>query len=84
MRIFEMSEKQMMSSSGNQMVAMILDILGIILVLVGGLYEYYHSKSGAGAGIFWLGIVVLIVALILFAWNMMMKKPMMKPMAPKA
>jgi drug/metabolite transporter (DMT)-like permease len=73
-----MTEKQMqMSSMSNKMVAVILDVLGIILVLVGGLYEYYHSKSGAGAGIFWLGIVVLIIALILFAWGMMMKKPMM-------
>lgn len=70
-----MTEKQM-SSSSNQMVAAILDILGIILVLAGGLYEYYHAKSGAGAVIFWVGIVLLIVALILFLWNMM-KKPMM-------
>lgn len=62
---------------GNKMVAMILDILGIILVLAGGLYEYYHAKSGAGAAIFWIGIVLLIVALVLFAWDMM-KKPMQK------
>jgi hypothetical protein len=63
-------------SSSNKMIAIIIDILGIILVLAGGLYEYYHSKSGAGAGIFWLGIVLLFVALILFLWNGM-KKPMM-------
>jgi drug/metabolite transporter (DMT)-like permease len=61
------------------MVAMILDILGILFVLVGGLYQYYHAKSGVGAALFWLGIVLLIVALILFAWNMM-KKPMMQKM----
>lgn len=48
----------------------------MILELAGGLYEYYHSKSGAGAGIFWLGIVLLIVASIFFLWNGM-KKPMM-------
>ena len=71
-----MSGNSQMNASSNQMIAIILDILGIILVLVGGLYEYYHSKSGAGAGIFWLGIVLLIVALILFLWNGM-KKPMM-------
>ena len=65
-----------MMSSSNKMIAIIIDILGIILVLAGGLYEYYHSKSGAGAGIFWLGIVLLFVALILFLWNGM-KKPMM-------
>jgi hypothetical protein len=63
-----MSEKQM-SMNSNQMIATILDILGIIIVLVGGLYEYYHPKSGAGAGVFWLGIVVLIVALIIFIWG---------------
>ena len=62
------------------MVAMILDILGIIFVLVGGLYEYYHAKSGGGAALFWVGIVLLIIALVLFAWNMM-KKPMMTPKA---
>jgi drug/metabolite transporter (DMT)-like permease len=78
-----MSEKQMsgnnqMMASSNQMIAIILDIIGIILVLVGGLYEYYHSKSGAGAGIFWLGIVLLIVALILFLWNGMKKSMMSK------
>ena len=71
-----MCEKQM--SGNNKMIAIILDILGIILVLVGGLYEYYHSKSGAGAGIFWVGIVLLIVALILFLWNGMKKSMMPK------
>lgn len=72
-----MGDKQMSMMGGNKMVAMILDILGIILVLAGGLYEYYHAKSGAGAAIFWIGIVLLIVALVLFAWDMM-KKPMQK------
>jgi O-antigen/teichoic acid export membrane protein len=64
--------------NSNQMIAIILDILGIIIVLVGGLYEYYHPKSGAGAGVFWLGIVVLIVALILFIWSGMKKPSMAK------
>lgn len=72
-----MSEKQMSMMSSNHMIALILDVLGIIFVLVGGLYEYYHAKSGGGAALFWLGIVLLILALILFAWNMM-KKPMMQ------
>ena len=67
-----------MSMNSNQMIATILDILGIIIVLVGGLYEYYHPKSGAGAGVFWLGIVVLIVALILFIWNGMKTPSMAK------
>ena len=67
-----------MSMNSNQMIAIILDILGIIIVLVGGLYEYYHPKSGAGAGVFWLGIVVLIVALILFIWSGMKKPSMAK------
>jgi len=67
-----------MSMNSNQMIATILDILGIIIVLVGGLYEYYHPKSGAGAGVFWLGIVVLIVALIIFIWGGMKKPSMAK------
>jgi drug/metabolite transporter (DMT)-like permease len=75
MRFFE-GDKQMMNSSSNQMVAIILDVLGILFVVVGGLYEYYHAKSAAGAGLFWLGVVLLIVALVLFLWSSM-KKPMM-------
>jgi len=67
-----------MSMNSNQMIATILDILGIIIVLAGGLYEYYHPKSGAGAGVFWLGIVVLIVALIIFVWSGMKKPSMAK------
>jgi drug/metabolite transporter (DMT)-like permease len=66
----------------------ILDVLGIIFVIAGGLVTYAHAKSAAGIGLFWFGIVLLIVALILWAWGMMMMKPMMekpmeKPMAPK-
>ena len=79
-----MTEKQMnmstnqMSTNSNGMIAAIIDILGIIIVVVGGLYEYYHAKSVQGAGLFWLGIVVLIVALILFMWSRMKKPTMAK------
>jgi len=74
-----------MSMNAKMWIGPILDVLGIIFVIAGGLVTYFHSKSGAGVGLFWLGIVLLIVALVLWAWGMMMmKKPMMeKPTAPK-
>jgi protein-S-isoprenylcysteine O-methyltransferase Ste14 len=73
-----MSEKQS-SASSNQMIlqhvrkapllhAVFLDVLGIILVLVGALYTHFHEHSIAGEGVFWVGFVLLIVALILFVW----------------
>ena len=67
-----MSEKQFYASS-NQMVAIILDVLGIILVLVGASIARAHSGQGVGLGIFWVGFVLLIVSLILFVWSM--RKP---------
>ncbi len=70
-----MSEKQFYASS-NQMVAIILDILGIILVLVGATIARAHSGTGVGVGLYWVGFVLLIVALILFVWNM--RKPSME------
>lgn len=72
-----MSDKNMMGNT-NQMVAILLDIFGIILVLVGALYTHYHEGSAAGEGIFWVGWVLLIVALILFVWKMMAKPAMQK------
>ena len=74
-----MSEKQL-SASSDQMVlehvrkapllhAVFLDVLGIILVLVGVLYTHYHEHSSAGEVVFWVGFVLLIVALILFVWS---------------
>jgi hypothetical protein len=72
-----MTENKMLVNT-NQMVAILLDVLGIILVLVGASVARAHSGQGVGLGIFWLGFVLLIVALILFIWNMM-KPTMMKP-----
>ncbi|MGO8807690.1 MAG: hypothetical protein ACLQO7_14060 [Candidatus Bathyarchaeia archaeon] len=67
-----MSEKQFYASS-NQMVAIILDVLGIILVLVGASIARAHSGQGVGLGIYWVGFILLIVALIIFIWSM--RKP---------
>jgi len=72
-----MTENKMLANT-NQMVAILLDVLGIILVLVGASVARAHSGQGVGLGIFWLGFVLLIAALILFIWNMM-KPNMMKP-----
>ena len=67
-----MSEKQFYATS-NQMVAIILDILGILLVLVGATIARAHSGTGVGVLVYWLGFVLLIVALIIFVWSM--RKP---------
>ncbi len=72
-----MTENKMLANT-NQMVAILLDVLGIILVLVGASIARAHSGQGVGLGIFWIGFVLLIVALILFIWNIM-KPNMMKP-----
>ena len=50
------------------------DVLGIVLVLIGGLYTHYHESSAAGEIVFWAGLAMLIVALILFAWAMESRK----------
>ena len=67
-----MSEKQFYATS-NQMVAILLDILGILLVLVGATIARAHSGTGVGVLVYWLGFVLLIVALIIFVWSM--RKP---------
>jgi hypothetical protein len=54
------------------------DVLGIILVLVGALYTHYHEGSSAGEVVFWVGIVLLTVALIIFVWSGMRKPDMSK------
>lgn len=56
--------------------AIAVDIVGIILVLAGGVYTYYHAKSGVGISLFWVGWILLIIALILLVLGM--KKPMQK------
>ncbi len=67
-----MTEKQFYATS-NQVVAILLDALGIILVLVGATIARAHSGEGVGLVIYWIGFILLIVALILFVWNM--RKP---------
>ncbi len=53
--------------------AVFFDVLGIILVLVGALYTHYNEGSSAGEVVFWVGIVLLTVALIMFVWSGMRK-----------
>ena len=55
------------------MVAIVLDILGIIFVLVGATIARAHSGTGMGVLLYWIGFVLLIVALIMFVWHM--RKP---------
>jgi uncharacterized membrane protein (UPF0136 family) len=62
-----------------QLGAMIADILGIILVLAGGLVSYYHgAKSSAGIALFWVGWILLIIALVIMIVNMRKPMPMQK------
>jgi len=57
---------------------LIADVLGIVLVLVGGLVTYAHARSGAGIALFWVGWVLLIIALILMIMGMRKPMPMQK------
>jgi len=62
-----------------QLGALIADVLGIVLVLAGGFESYYHgAKSSAGLALFWVGWILLIIALIIMLMNM--RKPMSMPM----
>ena len=75
-----MREKQSRASSNNRILnhvrkgplphVVFFDVLGLVLVLIGALYTYYHESSSAGEIVFWVGFVMLIVALILFVWVM--------------
>jgi len=63
-----------------QLGAMIADVLGIILVLAAGLESYYHgAKSGASLALFWVGWILLIIALVIMLVSSM-RKPMSMPM----
>ena len=74
-----MSEKQLSVSSNQGILnhirkaplphVVFFDVLGIILVLVGALYTHYHEGSSTGEIAFWVGFVLLIVALILLVWS---------------
>ena len=62
-----------------QIGALIADVLGIIIVLAAGLESYYHgAKSGASVALFWVGWILLIIALIIMLVNM--RKPTPMPM----
>ena len=61
-----------------QLGAMIADVIGIILVLAGGLVTYAHARSGAGIALFWVGWILLIIALVIFLVDM--RKPTQMPM----
>jgi putative Mn2+ efflux pump MntP len=65
---FEMSQKQFVINN-NQMAAIVVDLLGIIFVLVGALIVRAHHPF-LGAVSYWIGFVLLIVALIIFVLGM--------------
>ena len=64
-----MSQKQFIINS-EQMVAISVDVIAIILVLVGALIVHAKSSSRLGLGLYWLGFALLIVALIIFVLTM--------------
>ena len=70
-----MTEKNVVMNN-MQWTALLLDVLGIVLVLAGGFVSYAHARSGLGLGLFWVGWVLLIIALIAFVLTM--RKPMQK------
>ena len=58
--------------NNEQLALVIADVLGIVLVLVGAIINYAHRSAG-GTALFWLGWVLLIIALIMMI--MSMRKP---------
>jgi len=62
-----------------QLGALIADVLGIIIVLAGGLVSYYKgAKYGGGIALFWVGWILLIIALVIMIVNMRKSMPMQK------
>ena len=62
-----------------QLGALIADVLGVIIVLAAGLESYYHgAKSGASVALFWVGWILLIIALIIMLVGMRKPMPMQK------
>ena len=59
-----------------QLGGIVADVIGIILVVIGGLVTYARARSGVGISLFWVGWVLLIIALIIFVLSM--RKPMTK------
>ena len=64
-----MSEKQFVFSTV-QLIAILLDVLGLILNLIGASIARAHSGSGVGIGLYWVGFVFLILGLIAFIWGL--------------
>jgi len=73
-----MSEKQFIVNS-TQMIAILLDVIGLILNLVGASIARAHPGSGLGFGLYWVGYVFLIIGLIAFVLSLR-KSSMAKPM----
>ena len=61
-----------------QLLTIAADVLGIVLVLVGALINYAH-RSASGVGLFWIGWILLIIALIMMIMGMRKTMPMQKP-----
>ena len=52
--------------NGNQLIAILLDVVGLVLNLVGASIARAHPKLAVGFGLYWAGIALLILALIVF------------------
>lgn len=64
-----MSDKQFVLNS-TQLIIILVDVLGLIINLVGASIARTHSGSGVGFGLYWVGFVLLIVALIAFVLSL--------------
>ena len=71
-----MSQKQPMVY--NKWLAIILDIFGILFVLVGATLARARPEQLLGFIIYWLGLALLILALLLFGLDLF-KKPDVQP-----
>ena len=64
-----MGQKQFVLSN-TQMMAILLDVIGLILNLIGAAIARARPGSGLGFGLYWVGFVLLIAALIAFVMSM--------------
>ena len=66
--------------NSTQLIAILLDVIGLVLNLVGASIARAHPKLVAGFGLYWVGFALLILALIVFILSLRSSPvPSMRP-----
>jgi uncharacterized membrane protein len=64
-----MGQRQFVLNS-TQLIAILLDVIGLILNLIGAAIARGRPGSALSIGLYWVGFVLLVVALIAFVLSM--------------